>query len=80
MARIDNYNFARQPNEVILFKEAVENIINFGKYQFQVVTIAPTYAGSNGEMVIYRSGTDGRLYVYLGSSWNVALLFTADAS
>lgn len=80
MAKIDDYNFAKQPTEVVLFKEAVQSILNNGKAQFQVVSASPTFAGRPGELTVYRNGTDGRLYIYLGSSWNVALLFTADAS
>ena len=80
MAKLEDYNFSKQPSEVIAFKEDIEGLVNFGKFQFQVVSVPPTFAGNPGEITVYRNGTDGRLYIYLGSSWNVAVLFTSDAS
>ena len=80
MAKILDYNFAKMPNEVVLFKDAVTFLFNQGKHQFQVVTVAPTFAGNPGEVTVFRSGTAGRGYLYLGSSWNLAFSFTADAS
>ena len=78
--RLDDFNFAKLPNELQGFKEDITSLLNNGKHQWQVVSTAPTFAGRAGEAVVMRSGTDGRLYIYLGSSWNVAVLFTADAS
>lgn len=78
--KIDDYNLAKQPVELQNFKDAVTAVINQGKHQWQTVTAVPTFAGNPGEGVVYRNGTDGRLYIYLGSSWNAALFWTADAS
>ena len=80
MAKLDDYNFAKMPNEVILFKDAITSLLNLGKAQFQVVSVAPSFAGNPGEVTVYRSGTAGRGYIYLGTSWNLAFSFTADAA
>lgn len=77
--KLDDYDFARLPSEVIDFKDDVRQLLNFGKAQFQVVATAPTFAGRAGEVTLLRNGTDGRLYVYMGTSWNLAVSWTADA-
>lgn len=79
--KIPDFELGRSATpELNNFKDTVRDVLNFGKAQFQVVTTAPTFAGRNGEITIFRNGTDGRLYLFLGSSWNVVALFTADAS
>lgn len=80
MAKVEDFNFAKQSPEVVLFKDAVTFLVNQGKFQFQTVGAVPTFAGSKGEMTLYRNGTDGRLYIYMGTSWNVAATWTADAA
>ncbi len=78
--KLEDYNLAKLPPELQLFKDAVTALLNQGKHQYQVVSTAPTFAGNNGEGVVYRNGTDGRLYLFLGSSWNLVSSWTADAS
>lgn len=80
VAKLDDPNFNKFPQQLVEFKDDILSLVNFGKFQFQVVTVAPTFAGRNGEVTIFRNGTDGRAYVFLGSSWNVMASFTADAS
>jgi hypothetical protein len=80
MGKLQDVNLAHLPQQLIEFKDDVLALVNFGKFQFQMVSVAPTFAGRNGEVTFFRSGTDGRMYVYMGSSWNVASSFTADAS
>lgn len=83
MSKLEDYDFGKQiPEDVSDFKDAVREIVNFGKYQFQLInaTTAPTFAGREVEVTFVRNGTDGRMYVYMGTSWNLALLFTADAA
>lgn len=81
MAKLPDFEFGREADdELVAFKDAVRDLFNFGKTQFQLVSTAPTFAGRNGEVTFFRNGTDGRLYVYNGSSWNVVASFTTDAS
>lgn len=80
MAKLEDPGFSKLPSELVEFKDNLLTLVNFGKFQFQVVSTAPTFSGRDGEMTIFRNGTDGRLYIRLGSSWNVVSSFTADAS
>ena len=81
MGKLNDFDFGRGAHpELIEFKDEVRDLVNFGKFQFQVVSTAPTFAGRMGEVTFFRNGTDGRGYVYMGSSWNVFSTFTADAS
>ena len=82
MARIPDADFHRISDELEFFKDQVRNLLNFGKQQYQVIeaTTAPVFAGHAGEGVFIRNGTDGRHYVYMGSSWNLVYSWTADAS
>ena len=80
--KIGDSDFARLPTPLIEFKDTVRDLWNGGKFQFQVIiaSTGPTFAGRPGEMTFIRNGTDGRGYVYMGSSWNLAYTWTADAS
>ena len=80
MAKVNDFDLHKIGSQLEAFKDEVRLLLNNGKAQFQVNTTIPTYAGHAGEITFYRSGTDGRLYLYMGSSWNVVALFTADAS
>ena len=81
--KIDDQEFGRDvPQSVKDFKDATLEVVNNGKFQFQFVSSssAPTFAGRNGECTFINNGTDGRLYVFRGSAWNLVALFTVDAS
>lgn len=80
MAKLKDYQFRAKDQELTDFKDDVRTIFNNGKAQFQVLPTVPVFAGLPGEISIYQNGTDGRLYIYMGTSWNLALLFTADAA
>lgn len=80
MAKLDDINFSKFPQQLVEFKDNLLSLVNFGKFQFQLVSTVPTFAGRNGEVTFYRNGTDGRMYVYNGSSWNVVASFTTDGS
>ena len=82
MAKIQDYDVSKVSKELQEFVDAMRLLVNFGKFQFQVINAStgPTFAGRPGEVTWIRNGTDGRAYVYMGSSWNLALAFTADAS
>ena len=62
MSKIDEYDLSGQPQEVIDFADDVRTIINFGKYQPQVVSATPTWVGRRGEFV-WVFGTSGALVV-----------------
>ena len=80
--KLGDFEFARLPAVLTEFKDTVRELWNAGKFQFQVInaSTAPTFAGRAGEQTFIRNGTDGRAYVYMGSSWNLAYTWTADAS
>ena len=80
MAKLEDVSFSKLPPQLVEFKDNLLSLVNFGKFQFQLVSTVPTFSGRNGEVTFFRNGTDGRLYVYNGSSWNVVASFTTDAS
>jgi len=61
MSKIDNYELRGLPQELIDFKDAVTEIINYGKFQKQVVTSFPTWRARLGEEVYYISGGSAAL-------------------
>lgn len=60
--KIQNYDLHQLPQEGIDMLEDIRILLNFGKYQPQVVTAIPTFNGRRGEFVIVFQGTTGRLY------------------
>lgn len=82
MGKLTDYIFTKFPIQLVQFKDDVRSLVNFGKFQFQVViaTTGPSFAGRSGEITFLHNGTDGRAYVYMGSSWNLAFTWTADGS
>lgn len=79
MGKITDVELRGMPQELIDFKDNVQEVINFYKYQFQVVSSVPTFTGRRGQIVFYVNGTDGRMYVCTtdkSSTWTQALSFT----
>ena len=79
MSKIDDVELRGSSQELIDFKDNVQELLNFGKYQAQVVSSVPTYLGRRGEHVWYVSGATGRLYVATSdnsTSWTLALSFS----
>lgn len=60
--KIQDYNLSELPQEVIDNIEDVKTLLNFGKYQPQVLTVLPTFNGRRGEYVIVVQGGTGRLF------------------
>lgn len=80
MSKIDDFAFRGESQDVIDFKDAVRDLLNFGKYQAQVVSSVPNWTGRAGEHVWYVDGTDGRLYLAAVDNkvaWTQVLTFTA---
>ena len=82
MGKLADQDFSKLPIQVLQFKDDTRTLLNFGKAQFQVLvaTTGPGFAGRAGEITFLHNGTDGRMYVYMGSSWNLSLSWTADGS
>ena len=82
MSKVTDVDLHRISDELEFFKDSVRDLLNNGKHQYKVIesTTAPSFAGHAGEGVFIRNGTDGRKYVYMGSSWNLVYIWTADGS
>ena len=78
MAKLDNYDFRDVEPELSEFKDDVTIILNYGKYQPQVVTAVPAWRARRGEFVWLMSGVTGRLYVCTSDNstqWTIAAAF-----
>lgn len=62
MSKINDYNTALLPQEVIDLLDDIKNLLNFGKYQWAVVTATPTWTGRQGEHVWVVNATSRILY------------------
>lgn len=82
LAKLQDYEFKGLPQDVIDHKDDINEIINFGTYQFPLInsSTAPTHSAGEVQLCFIRNGTAGTMYGFIGSSWNVMLIFTADAS
>lgn len=49
--KISDYNTALLPQEIIDLLDDIKTVLNFGKYQWPVVTANPTWTGRQGETV-----------------------------
>lgn len=62
--KIQAYDVHELPQEAIDLLEDVRTLLNYGKYQNQVVTAGPpTWTGRLGEEVVHISGTTGAFYM-----------------
>ena len=60
--KISSYDLHELPQEAIDNMEDIKTLLNYGKYQPQVVTAIPSFQGRQGEFVIVFQGNTGRLY------------------
>ena len=74
--RVSPYNFSKQPQDVIDFKDQVTQILNFSKYQNKVlIEGTPTWSGVEGDSVwcYITSATAGYYnfytYYFVNSAW-----------
>ena len=67
--KLNAYDVHELPQEAIDLLEDIRTLLNFGKYQQQVITSVPTWIGRKGESVtvfgattaaVYMCTTDGR--------------------
>lgn len=73
--KIQDYSTALLPQEVIDLLNDVQTVINYGKYQFAVVTSRPTWTGRQGEGVLVINSTSFQLFFCTSdqssTSWTV---------
>lgn len=78
--KANDYSLSMLPLEAVELLDDMKSILNFGKYQFPVVSTVPNWKGRAGEQVIYLSGSTGRFYVCTSdqssSSWSIVASFT----
>jgi len=77
--KIPDYEFRGVPDELIDFKNDVSVILNYGKYQPQVVSAPPNWKGERGEFAFVVSATTAALYAYMataGLTWSKVASFT----
>jgi len=78
MSKLSDYDFRGQDQEIIDFKNDVITLLNFGKYQPQVVSGVPSWRGRKGEFVWLMNGTTGLMYVCTtdnSTTWRPAFSF-----
>ncbi len=76
--KLGDYDFKEAEQEVQDFKNDVLTLLNFGKYQKQVVSSVPTWRGLRGEEVYLMNGTTGILYTCTSdntATWRVVSTF-----
>ena len=78
MTRIDDYSFKGLPQELIDWKDQLNDAWNFGKYQPMVSSSTPAFVPKKGEFFWQVSGTTCTLYMAHGTSWNPAFTFVVD--
>lgn len=57
IAKLQDYSLALIPQEVADMLDDTRNIVNYGKFQFPVVTTLPNWTGRLGEFAVYASAT-----------------------
>ena len=63
-------DFVIQDSETRLFKDAVRQEWNYGKYQIPVINGLPGWTGNVGEAVLYKPGSGGTTqYVWINTAW-----------
>jgi hypothetical protein len=84
--RLSPYDFSKQPQDVIDFKDQVTQVINFSKYQNKVlIEGTPTWSGVEGESVwcYVTSATAGYYnfytYYFVNSAWRFTIFIGATA-
>ena len=78
MGKVSDYDLTGQSQELIDGFDEIRTLLNFGKYQPQVVASIPTWTGRQGEFVWVFGGTGG-LYVCTtdnSTTWRVAATFS----
>jgi len=60
--KIRSQDLHELPQSGIDIIEDIQQLLNYGKYQFQVVTSIPTFNGRQGEAVILFQGGTGGLF------------------
>jgi hypothetical protein len=77
--KLGEYEFRQVPGEVIDFKNDTITLLNYGKYQPQVLTSVPNWKGNRGEFCWVVSTTTAALYAYMataGTTWSRVVGFT----
>lgn len=68
MSKVNSYFFSDP--ELNAFKDEVSDILNFGKYQEQLISSLPNWSARPGEQVLYTPASGGTTnYFYKGSAW-----------
>lgn len=79
MSKVGDYDDLKVDQNQRDFNDDVRRVLNFGKYQYQVLTGGPPgYKGRLGEGVYFISGTTGRFYICTtdnASTWALGFQF-----
>ena len=76
--KLSDYDLTGSPQELIDAVDDIRTIINFGKYNPQVVTSVPTWIAPRGENVLFLDSTGGRLYYNVSdntATWKIVAAF-----
>lgn len=66
--KLDEYSPGNVNQEMQDFMDDVRAILNYGKYQFNVVSAIPDWAGKQGESALFVAGGTSALYVMSATS------------
>lgn len=66
--KLDEYSPGNVNQEMQDFMDDVRATLNFGKYQFNIVTDIPAWAGKRGESALFIAGGSAALYVMIATS------------
>lgn len=61
--KVNDYSLAFLPLEAIDALDDIKTILNYGKYQYPVVTTIPSWVGRQGESALFIASGTIRLYV-----------------
>ena len=69
--KIGDYDIKNADQELLDFKNDVITLLNYGKYQPQVLSLVPGWKGNRGEFCWVVSATTAALYAYLATAGTV---------
>ena len=77
--KVGDYDTRGLPQNQLDFNDDTRIILNFGKFQHQVLTSPPTWRARRGEAVYVFSGTTGAFYICTtdnSTTWKIGFSFT----
>ena len=74
--KIPSVEIRTKDAELVDWMDNTASLLNNGRYQYRVLSTIPDWTANEGEAVLYHSGSDRRLYIYMGGQWCYAAWIT----